>query len=364
MEIQGDMTRRLEPLLEAATRAPSGDNTQPWRFVVEGDFVSIDLDPDRDPSPMNAGQRMSRVAVGAAIENLILAAERFGLEAALTDDPDPYLARVRFRGGGDETIRLDPEFLSRTTNRRPYDGRAVLPEVLDRLAAETPARDGVETHWVVGANRLKALAETVGRADGLMFGEPTMRRAFLGNVRFDRPADEAVDEGLSLDSLELSAADRVALRVMKRVPDALLKVGGMSAVFRGKARQLVRSASGLLVISAPDDATSTDVAVGRAMQRAWLALTAEGLASQPMMSLPVLDNALTHGGEDLRSTLGVSRVTTLLDEFRALVPEMNGRRPAWLMRFGYAPPPSGRTGRLAVESVTTYAGDAPCAPAC
>ena len=348
------MIGRIEPLLDAASRAPSGDNTQPWRFVVEDDTVSLAVDPDRDPSPMNSGQRMSRIAVGAALENLLLAAQTLGLSAELADDPSPYLARVRLSGEGDDSARLDPRFGTRSTNRRAYDGRAIAPEVLARLAAETPERDGVATHWVVGSDRLNALAAMIGRSDGLMFGEPTMRRAFLGNVRFDRPPGEAVDEGLSLGSLELTGADRVALRIMRRTPHAVLKLGRAASVFSGKARQLIVSSSGLFVVAASDGSEGTDVEVGRAVQRAWLALTAAGLAAQPMMSLPVLANALDHGDDRLKTALGVGRVAALLDDFRGLVPEIGSSRSAWLMRFGYAPPPSGRTGRLPLAAVTSY----------
>ena len=84
------------------------------------------------------------------------------------------------------------------------------------------------------------------------------------------------------------------------------------------------------------------------MQRAWLALTAEGLATQPMMSLPVLENVAGPGETGLRAALGPDKLEALRDEFRALAPEIGGRRPAWLMRFGHAPPPTGRTGRLPV----------------
>ncbi len=40
------------------------------------------------------------------------------------------------------------------------------------------------------------------------------------------------------------------------------------------------------------------------MERAWLALTEQGLAVQPMMSLLVLDNVLTHGDESLKRSVG------------------------------------------------------------
>jgi hypothetical protein len=144
---------------------------------------------------------------------------------------------------------------------------------------------------------------------------------------------------------------------MKRMPDRLLELGVVSGIFAGKARQLVRSASGLCLVVAPDGDDATDLIVGRALQRAWLALTAEGLAAQPMMSLLVLENVADRGDRGLREALGPGKLDELRAGFRTLAPEIEGRRPAWLMRFGHARPPSGRTGRLPVESVLLGAGD-------
>jgi hypothetical protein len=343
----------IEPLLAAASRAPSGDNTQPWRFVVEGDLVGLDAVDERDPSPMNAGGRMSRIAVGAALENVVRAAEALGLKATPVD-PGPYLARVRIEGECGDIDGLDPDLTARSTNRRAYDESPLPAEVLGRLTLATLDLGGSSTRWLVGPDRLAAIAGVIGRSDALMFGNPSMRKAFLGNVRFDRPAAEEVDEGLSLASLELKGTDRLALRIMKRTPDPVLKVGGASAVFSAKARQLVVSSSGLCVVSASRDNAAADVEVGRSVQRAWLSLTAEGLSAQPMMSLPVLDNARKHGSDALKTSLGLDRIAALIEEFRSLVPELGQARPAWLMRFGTAPPPSGRTGRLPVSGMTSY----------
>jgi hypothetical protein len=185
-----------------------------------------------------------------------------------------------------------------------------------------------------------------------MFGEASMRRAFLAQVRFDAPPDRPVAEGLSLGSLELSASDRLALRLMRHMSDRLLRIGGAGRVFAAKARALVSSASGLCLIVAPDRTEQTDLNVGRVTERAWLALTARGMAAQPMMSLLVLDNVLEHGSPALVTILSCSRVAALLEEFRGLVrDEVGGGRPAFLMRFGFAPPPSGRTGRRPIQAV-------------
>jgi hypothetical protein len=38
-----------------------------------------------------------------------------------------------------------------------------------------------------------------------------------------------------------------------------------------------------------------------------------------------------------------------------LVPEIGTQRPAFVLRFGYAPAPSGKTGRLPIEAVVDRA---------
>ncbi len=349
------MPSSLEIALTAAVGAPSGDNTQPWRFVVDPqqNRVRFCVDETRDPSPMNAGQRMARIAVGAAVENVLRTARKNNWEAALESDVPPALAAIRLRGVGEGAVDRDENIAARITNRRLYDGRPLDPDLLQRLEAATPVLEGVRTHWITAKERLTALASLIGRADARMFGEPSMRRAFLGKVRFDKPAAESVEVGLSLASLELSVADRLALRLMPRVPNWLFKLGGAGRVFAAKARKLVASASGLCLVVALDGTAGSDLLVGRCMQRAWLALTAEGLAAQPMMSLLVLENVLDHGAQDVIAALGREELEQLRQALREAVPEIGAGRPAFLLRFGFASPPSGRTGRLPVEAVTT-----------
>jgi hypothetical protein len=345
------MSSALEWLLTAAVRAPSGDNTQPWRFVAEDGAgrITFLVDEGRDPSPMNAGQRMARIAVGAAVENVLRTAAHNGWPAALEPPTPPAVAVVRVSAAPHGSPRAEAAISGRVTNRRAYDGRPVPDETLARLRSRTPPLEGVTTHWVVDRPRLGRLAELIGRADATMFGGPSMRRAFLENVRFDAPPGAEVEEGLSLGSLELSRGDLMGLKAMRWMPQWLLRVGGGLRAFAKKARQAVLSASGLCLVAAPDRQPATDVAVGRAMQRAWLALTDEGLAAQPMMSLAILENVLDNGTADLVASLGREPMLALLAEFRRQAPEVGEGRLGYLMRFGHAPPPSGRTGRLPVS---------------
>ena len=343
----------LEAFVAAAIRAPSGDNMQPWRFSVdpESGRVALFVDPERDLSPMNAGQRMARIAVGAAIENLLRTARANGWSAEREEPASPAVATIAVRVG-EGLLRPVEAIGARVTNRRVYEGRPVAEEVLARLARETPAGESISTHWITGPERLSSFASLLSRADATLFTEPSTRQAFLANVRFDRPPGESVEEGLCLDSLELPSLDRSALAMARFAPDAMWKLEATSRPYARHVRRLVESASGLCLIVAREGGERADLDVGSALQRAWLALTQEGLAAQPMMSLLVLENLQDHGRERSLSPVTRRRAAAFRKEFRALAPEIGADRPGFLLRFGYAAPPTARTGRRPVAAVT------------
>jgi nitroreductase len=344
------MKSSLQTLLSAAVCAPSGDNLQPWRFSVnpDGGAITFYVDETRDPSPMNVKQLMARVAIGAAIENLIRTARNNSWCVELEEGPPEAVALVRLQKVGESLGVVEQVISKRVTNRRFYETKPVPGDMLERLRQQTLPLESIGTHWIVDRARLMDLAALIGRADALMFSERAMRRAFVANIRFDAPADAPVEEGLSLGSLELSAAERLGLRLMSYMPGMLMKLLA-GPIFAPRARKLVESASGLCLIIAPDHLEQTYFLLGRAMQRAWLALTDEGLAVQPMMSLVVLETVAAQGDHALTTSLGTEKLAALAAEFRRLAPEIGHCRPAFLMRLGFAPPPSARTGRLPIE---------------
>ena len=362
-------SRRLpsETLLAAAVKAPSGDNTQPWRFAVDHreKRIAVFLEEARDRSPMNAGQRMARIAIGGALENLVrtIAANGWAAEAEEIPAKDSTrpLAVLRLTDTGRVSGEIEAVVAARVTNRRVYEGRALPAETAARLSRQTSPREGVRTHWILGPDRVAKMASLISRADATAIAEPPIREAFYSRVRFDKAHDAEVAEGLSVDSLELSAFERLALKMVPRTPDWMLRFTGAFRSYAAHVKKLVESASGLCLIVAPDNREETDLLVGRAMQRAWLALTAEGLAAQPMMSLLVLENLLEQGPPALSADLERKNASRLTWELRKLAPEIGRGRPAFLLRFGYAAAPTGRTGRLRPEWVTTRT--LPAAPA-
>ena len=74
----------FEFLVSKATKAPSGHNTQPWRFRQNGSAVEIHPDFDRRLPVVDPDDRELFVSLGCATENLCLAAQTKGYKSAVS----------------------------------------------------------------------------------------------------------------------------------------------------------------------------------------------------------------------------------------------------------------------------------------
>ncbi len=323
-------------VLDAARTAPSHDNAQPWRFVVDGETVSFGVDHARDASRDGA---MARIAIGAALECAHVAAARMGATVRLESPREGSLVTLSITN----PKRLPDPDLSRTrrvTNRRVYDGRALDDATLLALRDAVPERDLAQTHWF-GRERVRALGPLMEKAQEVLYLDAASRERALAAIRFDVKDREDVERGLSLGSLELTSAERSAL-VGLRKPGMSGVVSAAVKTMATRARRLMESASGVCVITARGADPMADVDVGRSMQRAWMALTQRGLAAHPMTTIMAL--------VPTSDTEPDGHLATLLTAFRQTFPNVApDAHIAFLMRFGWADPPSLRVGRLPLE---------------
>ena len=115
----------LTHILDLARWAPSGDNTQPWRFeIVDDNHIRVHGSDTRDHVLYDYDGHPSHIAHGALLETLRIAATGFGLNASWTisskgDDRNPVY---------DVTLTPDPTTVrdslfdcieTRTVQRRP-----------------------------------------------------------------------------------------------------------------------------------------------------------------------------------------------------------------------------------------------------
>ena len=259
---------QLRFLIRWAVLAPSSRNIQPWRFAVEGDTVRLFADPTNWQRVADRDAREIYLSLGCALENLLVAAERFGFRHEVTPFPlgqqDPQVASVRFGPGGGlapERAAIPLEsLLRRRTARGPY---AVDPlPAADREAlAACAVEPGLGVIWSEDDERRSA-AEFLNRmALGISCADPAYRQEMAhwvgqGNLGTPRPA--ALLGRLALGS-------RGVARWLARLEGAAL-----------------RSSPLLGLIGSWEDDRAAQLRSGQMLERIWLTATSRGLGLQPL----------------------------------------------------------------------------------
>ena len=126
-------------LIEAAVRAPSGHNSQPWQFALGDDRITIAPDFSRRLSAVDPDNRELFISLGCATENLSLAAAHFGY-ATQTTLADDCTVHIALHQQPEPTKQPENEALyaqipRRQTNRATYNGSPIPPAQLDPILA-------------------------------------------------------------------------------------------------------------------------------------------------------------------------------------------------------------------------------------
>lgn len=194
------MSEIVRIALEAAIRAPSLYNTQPWRFEVRGDEIDVLLDEDRVLNVVDSSGREARLSCGAAIFNMriaLLAAGSTPVVHLMPDrNRDEHLATVLIRG----TRRVAPAdtalaraIMLRRSNRRPFTDRP-LPTRVRRALVEAAIAEGAELVLLEHPGDLDAVAALLRHAEHLQSEDPEYQAELMRWT----PADSSRDDGVPL----------------------------------------------------------------------------------------------------------------------------------------------------------------------
>lgn len=280
-------------LLDAAARAPSGANEQPWRWVRAN--ADLWLLPQRrfGDALLNYRDHATFTALGAAAENFVLRAHELGLRVRVEPpSPDQRVSMCRFKlfpattateglesSAWDALAKMIGE---RTTNRRRLSAAPVPREQLAELSSVAASVPGLELRFVSSRAALTEVAMVAGRADRIRMLNAAGHRDLVREIRWTKEEAERERDGIDLRSLDLSAAEHAGLRMLRfqRVPELLRgwKAGHGLEKLTSSAI-LASSAVGLL--TAPRDSVRERFFAGRALERVWLTATRLGLSLQP-----------------------------------------------------------------------------------
>jgi nitroreductase len=310
------MGEKIAFLLRYAILAPSSHNSQPWWFSVVRNNVEIRPDLRRWLRVADPDHRELHISLGCALENFLIAAERFGFGHEVVYPVDgerggPAACVTLLAEGAPSTCRpadLFATIASRATHRGHYEPRPV-PEDATAQLRECAVDGGVGLFLTDDPGVRRQVRELVVRAD----------RQLFSNTAWRREMGEWIGVGALGDPPLKARATQLAL--------TWLDLGG--AVARRDAAALAGTPIVGLLYSARDDRESR-VRVGQAFERLTLMAARRGLATQPLSQIVELP--------EIRRSL------------QALLPD-RAACPQHPFRLGYARAAARPTPRRPVEAV-------------
>ena len=350
--------RIIEQILDLGRWAPSGDNTQPWRFeIVDDSHLIVHGFDTRDHCVYDLDGHPSQISIGALLETIAIAATAHGLRTAVVRRLNTPETQPTFdlRFATDQAVQPDPlvaQIRVRSVQRRPMRLRRLSPAEKQALqAAVAPSHRVI---WLEGtATKLKTAR--------LMFANAKLRLTMPEAYRVHRDIiqwgaryseDRVPDQALGIDPL--------TARLMRWIMADWQRVLFFNRYLAGTLAPRLQMdflpslrCAGHFVITAERPAQSVDdyIAAGRAMQRFWLALTGLGLAMQPEMT-PLIFARYVREGRIFSDTAGMQEQARSLSlELDALVGAQTSLRAVFMGRIGAGPPATARSTRRSVEDL-------------
>ncbi len=325
-------------LIGAAILAPSHMNTQPWRFEVDTNELRLMLDPQRTLPLDDPDQRFAQMSLGAALENLLIAARAWGqhpnvryLPWGATPRPGAPLAAASVTWKPMDRTRdrlLYGALTERRSNPRSYDGRAITIPNRGQLLAQVG--EEVRVHWLEDRADLNAVADLAYDAVRDVMSNHSAQAERQLWLRGSDEDSQRRGDGVTPERLGLGGpAAWVSGRSMS--PTSRFYGFGSSSLAKN-TRDLVRSSGALALLTLTSRHDAGWIVGGQAYERFALRCATLGISQQPL-SAPI-------------ASLRVR--ATLTRRFQA-----EGEEPLLLIRLGHAKQPPA-TPRRGVALVSTY----------
>jgi nitroreductase len=282
----------MEEIIDLARWTPSGDNSQPWRFVVTADDrleIHIEDAGQANVYEYRNGQP-TLISAGMLLASLQIAASRHRLRMEWV-----------YAGKAAGSHRIDARFVSdrsvepdrlwsaiplRAVDRRPYRSRPLRPA--EKAALESALGPGLEIAWFEGARKI-GIAGLNGMATDIRLRIPETFEIHRRILDWDRK--------FSPDRMPAAALglDRPTLTIMRWAMGDKRKLDRLNALLGTAAARLQMDyLPGLFCaahFSIQADLAENGPArieqllkLGQSLQRFWLTATELGLAMQPSLA--------------------------------------------------------------------------------
>lgn len=344
----------IHKILEISINAPSGSNSQPWRFEIRGNQIDIFALPEMENPVLNFRDRGTLMAHGALLENIIIVSSVSGYIVDYDIFPTSQDKNLTIKLFLQEAPKGEnPLFrfiASRTTNRKPYDAQPLTAREKKELFDIIKGTAEVETRIIEDKRIIEQIAEAESKGEAILFGNYLLHKSFFEKVVWSRREEQKKGRAFYVKTKELKTVQQLAFRLFRYWPImSFFNKFGMAKLIAetSSKKYATSSAMGIFLV---EDKDESFIHVGRLMQRLWLTATKLGLSFQLLTLVPFLWQRVNLGEAKYFSKRQVDLIDGAYQEIASLFGATGEKRIiASLFRVGWANPPTAQSAKKPPE---------------
>lgn len=304
------MNADFTEIIKYASKAPSGHNTQPWKFKITDDGIVILPDYKAILPVVDKDNRELFISLGCAAENIVVSATFYGYESKITTRGE---AGINISLSRNSMVACNDLFYSiekRQTNRNIYNGDKINANTVAQLKSISMEPGAGVYFYETGSEIAGLLKEYIAKGNVIQMNDKDFKRELLSWIRFNAKHVRETNDGLSY---RVFGNPPLPKSIAKQIVGCFLKPDTQNKTDMKK----IDSSSHLVLFTIQNNTFEGWIDLGRTLQRMLLEATGSGICCA-FLNQPC-------------------EVAALAGEMHDRLTGINGH-PALILRIGYAEP--------------------------
>ena len=336
----------INQILSYAINAPSGGNSQPWTFKIEETKLTIFFHPEKDNPILNFNYRGTLIAHGALIENILISATHYKLEADLSivqNSKEGIIAEIIFK---ESQLLEDPLYSSiptRSTNRKKYKDENIPDQIISDIFnnANGVGAGMALAHFITDKKKMAIAGEAISNNEVIMLENKELHELFFKEVIWNSDQEKARGgSGLYIKTLELNKPQEMIFRVIRFWPMMLiLKKFGLAKFIASENAKIYMTGGAMGIISVSGTSNENFITAGRILEKIWLSCAKKNISLQLMTGILFMWQKLEADKTDYFSP---SESGLIRDSYARIIESFSVKDDiiTLMFRMGYAENPS------------------------
>jgi len=266
------MKDELASLIHYAIQAPSGHNTQPWKFKIDENSIIIFPDYSRSLPVVDSDNHALFISLGCALENLVIAANYKGYKVNVEFNFNENGEFIKVTFAANQTSNNSTLFDAiekRQVTRNKYLEKQIPEPDLQKLVHATK-QVGVDVK-VLHKNEFEEIFPLIEEGNLLQFSNKNFKHELMSWIRYNDKQAKETNDGLRGVSMGYPSAPAWIGKLFFKLFDSPEKEAGAAV-------DMVKSSSLLLLFIASENNKENWINIGRSYQRTALVATALGIS--------------------------------------------------------------------------------------